>query len=394
MATAVLDLDLTNLPEKITQLDNYSRAFILIRFRQKPVGKITVPIYQGSLNIAEIRNQLLEAAGWPVWDQWLKDYLNWHETPHFTPPLATVAVCTRDRPEDIKRCLEALMNLPDDGQETIVIDNCPSTDITQKIVLENYPKVKYIREDRPGSSAARNRALKEAKHDIVAFTDDDATPDPNWLRSLVRNFDDPRVLCVTGQVMPLELENEAQEWFESYSPLGRGFKRLVFDGIEAHRYHVARIGVSANMALHKKLLETVGNFDEILGVGTPTRCGEDHDLFSRILAQGYKIVYDPTALSWHRHRRTWPEMSKTLYGYGTGVYAFWTRSLLVEGELGVLLLPMGWFLNQQLPNIIKSIFKAPNSTPLELLLAEVKGCLVGPWSYFVSRRQYKMKYQK
>ncbi|OUL23362.1 glycosyltransferase [Nostoc sp. 106C] len=392
MATAVLDIDLKQLPQEICGLDSYQKALILIRLQGQPIGKALLPVIKGRISGVELQDHLISAAGPLLWERWLQNYLEWDETgtSNSTLPKATVAVCTRDRPEDLKRCLDALMQLPDDGQEFLVIDNCPSTDATRCIV-ENYPQVRYIREDFPGSSAARNRALREAKYEIVAFTDDDAKPDPHWLRSLVHNFHDPRVVCVTGQVMPLELENEAQEWFENYSPLGRGFKRLVFDGTTSHRFHVAKIGVSANMALRRNILNSIGGFDEVLGVGTPTRCGEDHELFSRILAGGYKIIYEPTALSWHRHRRTWEETRKALYGYGVGVYSFWTRCLLVEREFGVLLLPLGWFLHDQLPNSLKSFFRFPGSRPLDLLLAELQGCLVGPWSYFVSRQQYKLK---
>lgn len=394
MPTAVLDLELTKIPEKIEGLNNYTHAFILIRLKGTALGKKVLPVYNGRLNRKEIKDQLIEAAGWPLWEHWLSDYLDLERSlKELVLPSATVAVCTRDRPDDVKRCLESLMKLPDDGQEMIIIDNCPSTDRTFHIVQE-YPRVKYIREDRPGSSAARNRALKEASHEIVAFTDDDAAPETGWLRALLRNFDDPRVLCVTGQVMPLKLDNKAQEWFELYIPLGRGFQKMIYDGVSHNRFNVARIGVSANMALRKNIGSCIGNFDEDLGVGTPARCGEDHELFSRILAAGYKIVYEPQAVNWHRHRSTWRELRQTLFNYGIGVYAFWTRSLVVEGELGVMKLPFMWFFYEQLPNLMKSILKRPNSIPFDLLWMELAGCLAGPWFYLASRRRMKGAYRK
>lgn len=392
MATAILDIDLQEIPPIITDLDRYSKALLLIRLNGQPIGKAYMNISNGKISKAELSAASLQAAGENLVKVWLQQQLDCDDLGSrvFNPPKATVAVCTRDRPEDIRRCLDALMQLPDDGQEFLVIDNCPATDLTFNIV-KDYHRVRYIREDRPGSSAARNRALREAQYEIVAFTDDDATPDPRWLRALLRNFENPRVLCVTGQVMPLELENEAQEWFESYSPLGRGFERVVFDGILWNRFQVAPIGVSANMAIRRSVQDHPGAFDELLGVGTPTRCGEDHELFSRILASGYQIVYDPSALSWHRHRRTWEDMRKTLYGYGVGVYAFWTHCLVVEKDLNVLRLPLGWFLHDQLPNLFHSILRRPNSTPIDLLLAEISGCFRGPWAYFTSRNQSIIK---
>jgi cellulose synthase/poly-beta-1,6-N-acetylglucosamine synthase-like glycosyltransferase len=245
-----------------------------------------------------------------------------------------------------------------------------------------------------GASAARNRALREAKHEIVAFSDDDAVPDRGWLRSLIRNFCDPLVLCVTGLTMPLELETKAQEWFELYSPHGRGFSRVVFDGSLFDALNAAPVGVSANMALRRTVVEHVGFFDEALGPGTPAKCGEDYELFSQILRAGYRIVYDPSALSWHRHRRTWRNFRKTIYGYGVGVYAFWTRALLVDKEWHTLQHAWWWFRNKQLPNLVRSLLRRPDRVPLVLLLAELWGCIIGPGAYFVSRWRLKQERSK
>lgn len=389
MATAILDFELSQIPPTISVSEQYRQALILLRLNGYPISRVTVPVVDGQISKPQVREAVSGAIDRSFCQRYVNHYLNWDQ-PYAASrslPKATVAVTTRDRPQDLKRCLDALMQLPDDGQEILVIDNCPSTDETAAIVAE-YPRVRYVREDYPGSSAARNRALREAKYDIVAFTDDDAMPDARWLRALLYNFTDPLVLCVTGLVMPLELENEAQEWFEKFTPMGRGFSRLVFDGVTHSRFRVAAVGVSANMALHRKVLEDLGAFDEALGVGTPTRCGEDHELFSRILAKGYKIIYEPAALSWHRHRRTWEETRKAHFGYGVGVYAFWTRCLLVEKDFGVVLMALGWLFCDQLPNLLRSLFRQTGSVPFDLLLAEIRGCLIGPWSYLVSRKQF------
>ncbi|MGH7230432.1 MAG: glycosyltransferase family 2 protein [Nitrospiraceae bacterium] len=391
MATAVLDIDIARLPPDVRGLDCYSRALILIRLHGRPVGQTTVPVINGRVGGPELREALIEAAGWRLWEQWLHNRLEWDERPASpTLPSATVAVCTRDRPEDLRRCLDALLRLPDDGQELLVIDNCPATEDTRRLV-ERYSSVRYVRENTPGASAARNRAIREACHEIIAFSDDDAAPDSGWLRAILRNFHDPLVLCVTGLTMPLELETEAQEWFERHSPFGRGFKRFMLDGGDSNPLYVARAGTSANMALRRAVREYVGFFDEALGPGTRSRTGEDFDMFLRILTSGYRIVYDPAALSWHRHRRTWKELRTTLHGYGVGVYAFLTRSLLVEREIAAPLICWGWFRYVQFPALARSLLRRPERKPLDLLFAELAGCLVGPWAYFASRRQLRRR---
>jgi GT2 family glycosyltransferase len=386
VATRVLDLELRQLADGISGLADYTRALILIRLGGRPVGQLVLPVIGGRISGAELRDALVNSSGWSLWERWLHDYLGWEEvSADFSPPAATVAVCSRDRPEDLRRCLGALTRLPDEGQEVLVIDNCPSTDAS-RCVVESFSKVRYVREDRPGLNNARNRALREARHEIVAFTDDDAAPDSGWLRALLRNFNDPLVLCVTGLTMPLELETEAQEVFERHSPFGRGFSRTVFESPPFHPLGAGRVGVGANMAVRCSLVELVGVFDEALDAGTRTRSGGDTEMFSRILARGYRIVYDPAALSWHSHRRSWSEVRQTLYGYGVGVYAFLTRSLLVEGELGAAKFAWRWFRRSQLPSLIRSLLRRSGSVPLGLLAAELCGCAAGPWAYLASRR--------
>ena len=390
MPTAVLDLDLTKLPAQIAVPDPYTRAYILIRYKGKPVGKIWVPVINGQLKTAHIHPEMMSAVEPALKKAWLHEYLQWDEraVAGHIPPAATVAICTRNRTADLKRCLDALMQLPDDGQQVMVIDNCPSTNETQQLVA-NYPRVRYVLEQKPGLDVARNTALRESATEIVAFIDDDAVPDPNWLRALLANFNDSRVLCVTGMTMPLELETEAQEAFESYSPFCKGFARKVYSSESHNPLLAAPIGAGANMAFRKSVLELVGAFDEALDAGTPTESGGDHEFFVRILLAGYQIVYEPEALNWHRHRRTWPETIKAIRGYGIGVYAFWTRLLMLEKERGVLRFTYRWFFGQQLPNIMRSIFRRPGSHPLKLLLAELRGCFLGPWKYYASRRRLK-----
>ncbi|MGB3266067.1 MAG: glycoside hydrolase family 2, partial [Microcoleus sp.] len=144
--------------------------------------------------------------------------------------------------------------------------------------------------------------------------------------------------------------------------------------------------VSASMALRKSSIDFIGVFDEVLGAGTPTVGGEDCELFARILRSGYCIVYEPRALSWHRHRRTWEELQKTLHGYGIGVYAFWTRMFVINREFSVPRLALGWLLHKQIPELVASLRQQPDAIPRDLLLAQLRGCVSGPMAYFASRK--------
>ena len=386
MATKVLDLEIEAIPPSIGDLSGYTWALVLFRYRSVPVGKAYVPVVNGRISQFEL-SAALTNLGWPLWQAKLQEYLAWDEhAENDIPHVATVAVCTRDRPDDLRRCLEAFLRLPDDGQEFLVIDYAPSSDATQILVESYNGRMRYVREDRPGLDIARNRALQEARYDIVAFNDDDALPDPNWLRVLLRNFADPLVVCVTGLTMPIELETEAQEWFERCSSFVRGFTRTVYDQTRLHPLAAGKVGAGANMALRRSVMDLVGPFDEALDAGTPTQSGGDTEMFFRILAAGYRIVYEPTAISWHRHRRTWEALRRALYGYGVGVYATWTRNLLYDREFAVFLRALAWLRYDQLPNFIRAILLKPNHIPMDLLLAEWQGCLAGPLAYFKSKK--------
>jgi glycosyltransferase involved in cell wall biosynthesis len=382
MATAVLDLDFENLPAEITGLNSYTCALVLIRIGGRPVGQALLPVVNGRVGgDEELQDALLYAADSGFWEQWLQHYLGMKDPmpAKISLPKATVAVCTRNRTDDLQRCLEALGRLRDDGQELIVVDNCPSSDSTRRLV-EDYRNIRYIIEKRPGLDIARNRALREAKYDIVAFTDDDAAPDPEWLRSLIRNFEDPLVLCVTGLTMPIELETRAQEFFQRAGGLGRGFKRTVYDSAYDDPFEGWQAGAGVNMALRRSILENIGPFDEALDVGTPVRGGGDSDIFRRILAAGYRIVYDPDALNWHRHRRDWEGLRRQVNGYESAGFAVWTRSLLMEGELEALTQSRNW-LRRELPALVRSLLRQPGSGPPDLAIARLMGAVAGPWAY-------------
>ncbi|MGQ0639844.1 MAG: glycosyltransferase [Gemmatimonadaceae bacterium] len=389
MPTAILDFDVEHLPQGISVPQRYRETMILLRWRNQPIARLTLPLVHGQVSATHLREAALDSTSDRVLEALRMRYLDSGPGPGpgdaAPAPRATVAVCTRDRPEDLERCLTAIRRLPDDGQEILVIDSASKTDATARICETRG--VRCVREDVPGLDRARNRALREARTPIVAFTDDDAVPDPGWLRALCRNFADPRVLAVTGLTMPLELETEAQEWFERASTLSRGFVRRTFDGTSHPALLVGSIGAGANQAFRRDVAQLVSAFDEALDAGTPTKSGGDNDMYTRILAAGYSIVYDPRALSWHRHRREWSELRGAMYGYGVGVYAHWTAQLL-RREFTVPRVALGW-LRSQLSSLARAILRRPGHIPLDLVLAELLGCAVGPLAYLRSRRQLR-----
>jgi glycosyltransferase involved in cell wall biosynthesis len=393
-----VDYELHGGPQRVSGVEQYARALLLLRFCGRPIGRVQLPVCNGTImrsavlaamdpEMNALRNSMIVAEMLARRD----------DVDPAGLPSATVAICTRDRPEDLRRCLTGVLamrgaglqtrpgqvRLLDDRQDVLVVDNCPSDERSREVVKE-FPSVRYVRESRPGLNHARNRALHEARGDVVAFIDDDAVPDPLWLHALLANYDRPIVKCVTGLTMPLQLDTEAQEQFESYCSFCRGFVRRTFNCFTQNPVASAPIGTGTNMSVRRDVTRLVGGFDNVLDAGTPTQSGGDHEMFTRILAAGYRIVYEPAALNWHRHRRTAAELEKVVNGYGVGAYSALLRALLAGGEWGALGVAYAWFHNAQLPRLVHSWRRAPDDSTRRLIRAELKGCLVAPYHYWKS----------
>ena len=162
----------------------------------------------------------------------------------------------------------------------IVVDNAPSSDATQR-VSKNSLRFGMCATS-PWLNAARNRAVREATGDIVAFTT--MMPWSNqsgWMGfGELRGF--ARDVC-DRLTLPVELETEAQELFEEHCSFCRGFRRRIFDGQCDNPFAVGPVGAGANMAIRRELPTLVGQFDERLDAGTPARSGGDHEIFARFL---------------------------------------------------------------------------------------------------------------
>ena len=385
MALAVLDLDINALPDALPDTGDRSGALVLLRLDGRPVGQALIPL--PAPGGALLRDFLLQEADSAFWEAWLRRTL---EIAPYPPadapslPKATVAVCTRDRTEDLGRCIAALLAMPDDGQELLIIDNAPASDKTRALVA-SFARLRYVREDRPGLDVARNRALQEATGEIVAFTDDDAAPDPLWLRSLLRNFSDPLVVVATGATMPLELESEAQINFQSYGGFLRGFKRVMFNAATHDPLLAWHAGAGVNMAMRRTAAQALGGFDDALDAGTATCAGGDSDLFRRVLSAGYSIAYDPEALNWHRHRRSTAELARQMQGYEVAAAAILYKALLSR-DLRSLRHYVGW-LRRELTALLRSITGRPGALPAALILSRLRGGLSGPFAYHAARRR-------
>lgn len=307
-------------------------------------------------------------------------------------PRCSVVVCSRDRPEDLRRCLSSLAIQDHPDYAVWVVDNAPANDVTRQVV-ESFGAdmdIHYVAEPRPGLSRARNAALRgDLDGDWVAWLDDDEVADPMWLTELMRAFDGrPEVLAASGVVVPAELDTQAQMWFEQFGghSKGRGFTADLFSLATRSRqsplYPLPPFGVGANMALRTETLRRLGGFDEALGAGTPSRGSEDTKMFTDVLLAGGAIAYWPSAVTRHFHRRDLAGLRQQMRGYGSGLTAFYAALVLARPSIAASLVRLA-------PRALHDVYSSDSlrvatledDFPRDLLAENRRGMAAGPWLY-------------
>jgi len=307
-------------------------------------------------------------------------------------PSVSIAICTRDRSGSIGATLDSLMRQTYQHFEILVVDNAPSDDATQRIVQASYPKARYILEPHPGLDWARNRAIQEARGELLAYIDDDALADPHWLQSLVAAFDTPDVMCITGLVAPARLDTAAQELFERFG-YSKGFYRLDFNLrtpppeplFPFKGYH----GTGCNSAFRRRVFATIGLFDPRLDMGTPVPGGGDHDMFTRIILAGHTLRYDPNVVVYHEHIDDLSVLPRKLGQYHEAFVAYLTKYALIDrSKAFALIMDTVWSCIRRFWRGLAAV-AIKRDRPLAMVFTQAFYPLLGPIALYQSHRQHK-----
>jgi GT2 family glycosyltransferase len=329
----------------------YEFARILVRLHDAPLGYVTVPLEPLQTLAPRVRVAAgAELAGpqrhhescrsdpAPPDSEWLARVACPRVFEGLPRLGLTVVICTRDRPARLRECLQAVLQARHEPLEVLIVDNAPLGDGTRAVAADFAAidaRVRYECEPRAGLSNARNHGLAAARHDLVAFTDDDVRVDPGWPSALAAGFAaDPHTVCVTGLVASASLDSAAERYFDSRYPWGEVFEPRRFD-LSEHRdpspgfpFMAGKFGTGANFAVRRSFVGSLGGFDPLLGAGSPSKGGEDLDMFVRIILAGGRLSYIPSALVWHNHRSDYESLTEQLYGYGHGLGAFIAKRLM------------------------------------------------------------------
>ena len=374
-------------PEPLSGCSELGGVRVLLLRRGLPVAWTTLTPAGGEVSEASLENGLVRSAEAPA--RALDELLGRGALAAQAPlPPISVIVCTRDRADSLRRCLASLGRLDYPRFEVIVVDNASRTDATYEAARE--AGARCVLEKRPGLDWARNRGLAEARHTLVAYTDDDVEVEPGWLRGVARAFAVPDVVGMTGLIAPAALETEAELLFELvYGGMGKGPAARRFDPMRMSADAIIaahHCGAGANMAFRREPLRELGGFDTALDVGTPSHGGGDLDIFHRTLARGGVLAYEPSAIVRHHHRRELEALRRQHRDNGRGFGAY-LITVFVRGAvsrrvtLAHTLRWLRWLVGRGLRRL-----RRREQLPGSLLLGELVGALQAPWAYWRSRR--------
>lgn len=370
---AVTEVELSTTP-RAPRMDGTSVGYVVLRWRERPVGRLVLGAPVGD---EAFRKLAMEAAA-PGIAALEAEGPGLGEGP--SPEQFSVVIATRNRPDDLRRSLDALRGLDPPPGEIVVVDSA-SREAGEVAEVTRRAGARGIRLDEPGLSRARNAGAAAARGEILAFLDDDCRVDPGWLAGLRRGFRDGTVRAVAGLLLPASLETRAQVRFLRYTHMDRrGFvpRRFHRDVRESRHWplDVWRIGSGGNLAVRRAGFEQLGGFDRGLGLGTPARGGEDLFLLWRLIGAGDEVAYRPDALAWHRHHRTTGALGEMLYGYGTG-HAAYLRAVLAAGA------PRGrvrWYKLSYYADRLRRLGRSVagrSGYPPSLVMREIAGSLAG-----------------
>lgn len=194
----------------------------------------------------------------------------------------------------LESCLEALRTQTHQDFEILIIDN-GSTVPGLDVLCAQFENVKLLCEQKPGSYAARNKGLREAKGDVIAFTDADCIPEVNWLEmGIKRLLSTPNCGLVAGRIKVFPREVNTPTNAELYE-MRWAFPQKTW--VETEKF-----AATANMFTFRTVINIVGTFNGDL------KSGGDREWGNRVAEQGYVVLYDDEVCISHPARRNLKEL--------------------------------------------------------------------------------------
>lgn len=215
-------------------------------------------------------------------------------------PFVSVIIPVYNDSERLNLCLKTIedQTYPKDLYEVIVVDNASEEDL--KRLVGQFSQAKYAYEKQPGSYIARNEGISVARGEILAFTDADCIPDPDWIEKGVETLlNIPECGLVGGKIELFFKEPEKPTAVEL-------FERIELNFAQEAKLEKYQFAMTANLFTFRSVIEKIGDFDSSL------KSGGDRQWGQRVFAAGYKQAYAEDARVAHPARHTFPDLRKRL----------------------------------------------------------------------------------
>jgi glycosyltransferase involved in cell wall biosynthesis len=286
----------------------------------------------------------------------------------------TILVCTRNRPQQLSRCLTSISSLNYNKYDLIIVDNGSERITVPEL---NYPRrTRFFSYPIPGLSGARNAVLPFITGDLLALLDDDAVAQPDWLIHAATPFENSRVGCVAGRIIPLEVKTEWHQKILENPYIPNWDEPREFDAKSFNPF-TSQIGTGSNLVIRSSVFEAI-QFPEFLGPGTPSFAADEHYLFYKLAQSGWILKYEPSAVVRHEYPGDEETHNLRILRGGVSRGAYLTRFLLHEN--GYRLATLKYLLRRRNQSNVKKGFRTSR-----------RGLLSGPIAYLNSLRTKKSK---
>jgi len=209
-------------------------------------------------------------------------------------PSISVVISTRNRPEDLERCLQSLTDVGYPRWDILIVDQ--SDDTRTRDLVSRFatilPCLQYRHMREKGLCRSRNVCIEESRGDIIAFLDDDCTVTTNWLEQVARVFErHPEAALVFGMVSAAP-----HDWRRVYVPRYEVLHERILRGTAVLPKPG---GFGASMYARHSLLRMIGPFDVLFGAGAYFPSNDDTDYACRTLLKGGAVVETPQIVVQH-----------------------------------------------------------------------------------------------
>jgi GT2 family glycosyltransferase len=286
-------------------------------------------------------------------------------------PFISIVIPTYNRPAPLSACLRAcaLLDYPRDSFEVITVDDGGSVSLEAIVAgFHGVLSVKLLRQGNAGPAAARNRGALEARGEYLAFTDDDCSPAPGWLRALAAQLVESPDCAVGGYTINILTHN----LYSSASQLLISYLFSYYNGAPRD----ARFFPSNNLAVPASRFRGIGGFD----VTYPRAAAEDRELCDRWLHHGQRMIYAPDAVVFHANDLTFRKFLRQHFHYGEGAFCF-HRIRARRGRHRIKVEPPSFYFNLlRFPFLRGQGWKAPLLVLL-LIVAQIANALGFFWKW-------------